>query len=171
MTGAGPIGALCVAVARQRGASEVVATDLQDATLAIATEMGATRTVNVMTGAETMEDYAADKGHFDVVFECSAAPAALRTAIASVRPLGTIVQVGVTGDLPVPINVLVGKEIEFKGTHRFHKEFAEAVRLIDTRAIDVKPIITGTYPLERAIEAFDTAGDRTRSVKVHLTFN
>ncbi|MXN66332.1 alcohol dehydrogenase catalytic domain-containing protein [Stappia sp. GBMRC 2046] len=170
VTGAGPIGALCAAVARQRGATEIVVTDLQGAALAVATEMGATRTVNVSTSADVMEAYAADKGYFDVVFECSAAPAALRTAIASVRPQGIIVQVGVTGDLPVPINVLVGKEIEFKGTHRFHSEFGEAVQLIDTGAIDVKPIITATYPLERALEAFDAAGDRTRSVKVHLAF-
>ncbi len=42
VTGAGPIGALCVAVARQRGASEIIVTDIQDATLAIATRMGQT---------------------------------------------------------------------------------------------------------------------------------
>ena len=119
-----------------------------------------------------MDAYAEDKGYFDLVFECSrgAGCRALGHPSRSDR-LVRIVQVGVTGDLPVPINLIVGKEVELKGTHRFHAEFAEAVRLIDSHAIDVKPIITGTYPLERAIEAFDTAGDRTRSVKVHLTFN
>lgn len=170
VTGAGPIGALCVAVAHQRGASEIIVTDIQDATLAIAARMGATKTVNVAAEGNAIEAYAADKGHFNIVFECSAAPAALRTAIASVRPQGKIVQVGVTGDLPIPINLVVGKEIELMGTHRFHAEFAHAVRLIDSGAIDVKPIITGTYPLDRAVEAFDAAGDRTRSVKVQLAF-
>jgi L-idonate 5-dehydrogenase len=170
VTGAGPIGALCAAVARQRGAAEVVVTDLQDATLAVATKMGATRTVNVATDGAAMEIYAAEKGHFDVVFECSAAPAALRTAITCVRPQGTIIQVGVTGDIPVPLNLVVGKEVELKGTHRFHAEFAESVRLIDHGTIDVRPIITGTYPLEDALTAFAAAGDRSRSVKVQLTF-
>ena len=170
VTGAGPIGALCAAVARQRGAVEVVVTDLQDATLAVAARMGATQTVNVARDGATMETFTADKGHFDVAFECSAAPAALRTAITTVRPKGTIVQVGVTGDIAIPLNLIVSKEIALKGTHRFHPEFAEAVRLIDSGAIDVKPIITGSYPLEQALEAFEAAGDRTRSVKVHLTF-
>ena len=170
VTGAGPIGALCAAVARQRGAVEVVVTDLQDATLAVAARMGATQTVNVGSDGAAMEAFTADKGHFDVAFECSAAPAALRTAITTVRPRGTIVQVGVTGDIAIPLNLIVSKEIALKGTHRFHPEFAEAVRLIDSGAIDVKPIITGSYPLERALEAFEAAGDHSRSVKVHLTF-
>jgi L-idonate 5-dehydrogenase len=171
VTGAGPIGALSAAMARHRGAVEVLVTDIQDATLAVAERMGATATVNVARDAVAMEAFQAEKGHFDTVFECSAAPSALRTAIAAVRPQGTIVQVGVTGDLPVPINLIVSKEIALKGTHRFHAEFAEAVRLIDAGAIDTRPIITATYPQEKAIEAFDAAGDRSRSVKVQLTFS
>ena len=171
VTGAGPIGALCVAVARQRGAKEVIVTDLHDATLTVAAKMGATKTVNVATDTDAMDAYTADKGFFDTVFECSAAPSALHTAIATTRPTGTIVQVGVTGEVPIPINFLVAKEIELKGTHRFHPEFAEAVRLIDTGAIDVQPIITGNYALEDAVAAFESAGDRTRSVKVHLSFD
>ena len=104
------------------------------------------------------------------MFECSAAGPAIRSAIASVRPQGTIVQVGVTGDLPVPINMLVGKEIRYQGTQRFKDEFAQAVRLISAREIDVRPIITGRYPLEDAVAAFNIAGDRSQSVKVHLSF-
>ena len=91
---------------------------------------------------------------------------ALRTAIETVRPLGKIVQVGVAGDLPVSVNLVVSKEIDLKGTHRFHAEFAEAVRLIDSGAIDVGPIITHSYPLERAQEAFEMAADRSRAVKI-----
>ena len=171
VTGAGPIGALCTAVASRRGAAEVVVTDVQDATLATAEKMGATRTVNVAKDAQVMEAYSAEKGYFDTVFECSAAPTALRNGITAAKPLGTIVQVGVAGDLPVSVNLLVSKEISLKGTHRFHAEFAEAVRLIDSRAIDVEPIITDSYPLEQTQEAFAVAADRSRSVKVQLTFD
>jgi len=170
VTGAGPIGALAVAAARHAGAAEIVVTDLQDATLAVAARMGATRTVNVASNPAATEEYSADKGHFDTVFECSAAAPALKTAIAAVRPQGTVIQIGVTGDLPVPINVVVGKEITLRGTHRFHGEFADAARLISTAEIDVKPIITGSYELADAEAAFAAAGDRTRSVKVQLTF-
>jgi L-idonate 5-dehydrogenase len=170
VTGAGPIGALCAAAARHHGAAEIVVTDLQDATLAVAARMGATRTVNVSGGSEAMEPFLAGKGHFDVTFECSGASPAVRTAIAATRPQGTIVQVGLAGEIALPINLLVGKEIALKGTFRFHPEFPEAVRLIDSGAIDVKPIITGSYPLDEALAAFEAAGDRSRSVKVQLTF-
>jgi L-idonate 5-dehydrogenase len=168
VTGAGPIGSLCAAVAAEAGAAEIVVTDLHDATLAAARAMGATRTVNVARDRAAMAAYAAGKGCFHVAFECSAAAPALRTAIETVRPQGRVVQVGVTGDLPVPINLLVGKEIELVGAQRFHAEFAQAVRLIDEGRIDPTPILTGSFPLERAAEAFALAGDRTRAVKVQL---
>ena len=171
VTGAGPIGALCAAVARQRGADEIVVTDLQDTPLQVARAMGADRTINVATDADLLDPYKAEKGHFHVVFECSAAAPALATAIACARPQGRIVQVGVTGDLPVPIQPLVGKELTLQGTQRFrHKEFDAAVAAIASRAIDVRPLITGRYPLEQAQDAFEAAADRTRSSKVHLTF-
>ena len=170
VTGAGPIGSLCVAAAAEAGAAEIVVTDLHDAVLAAAKAMGATRTINVAREGGEIAAFAADKGHFDVSFECSAAAPALRTAIETTRPLGRIVQVGVTGDLPVPLNLIVGKEIELVGSHRFHAEFGEAVRLIDEGRIDPAPILTGSFPVEQAVDAFDLAGDRTRAVKVQLSF-
>lgn len=70
----------------------------------------------------------------------------------------------------MPINALVAKEINVQGTHRFHEEFAEAVEAITSGSIDVGPIITASFPLEEAAQAFAVAADRTKSVKVHLTF-
>ncbi|ORE93559.1 L-idonate 5-dehydrogenase [Stappia sp. 22II-S9-Z10] len=170
VTGAGPIGVLCAAVAREAGASEVVVTDLQDIPLQAAAAMGATRTINVARDGAQMETYAADKGTFDTAFECSAAAPAVRTAISCVRPRGTIVQVGVTGDLPIPINMLVSKEIRYQGTQRFHAEFAQAVEMISSRRIDLAPMISSSVPLEEATDAFALAGNRAKAVKVHLTF-
>ncbi|MGI9485516.1 MAG: L-idonate 5-dehydrogenase [Geminicoccaceae bacterium] len=170
VTGAGPIGCLVTAVLKHAGAAEIVVTDLEEVPLAVARKMGAGRTINVKEDVSALDPYCADKGSFDVVFECSAAEPAIRTAIAAVRPQGTILQVGVTGDLPLPINLIVAKESSFRGSHRFHPEYAEAVRLIDGGEIDVRPIITSSHPLEDAIAAFDTAGDREHSVKVQLTF-
>lgn len=170
VTGAGPIGSLCAAVAAYHGAAEVVVTDLQDLPLEVARKMGATRTLNAATDAADIEAYAADKGYFHVVFECTAAAPAIKSGIAALRPQGRFVQVGVQGDTPVPLNMIVGKEITLQGTHRFVEEFAEAVEIIRTRAIDLGPVVTGSYPLEEALAAFDAAGDRTRAVKVQITF-
>src|SRR4051812_34163470 len=70
VTGAGPIGALTVIAARRAGAREIVATDVADAPLAAAREVGADVTVNVAKG-DALGHYGADKGTFDVMFEAS----------------------------------------------------------------------------------------------------
>lgn len=171
VTGAGPIGALCVALAKHFGASEIVVTDLQDATLKVAAEVGATRTINVATHGSDLKDYEAEKGQFDIAFECSAAEPALRSAILCTRPLGTIVQVGVMGDTPVPFNLLVSKEINLIGSHRFDKEFGQAVELINTQAMVLGPIVTHSLPIAEAVSAMNLATDRAKAVKVQITFD
>ncbi|PTW58974.1 L-idonate 5-dehydrogenase [Breoghania corrubedonensis] len=171
ITGAGPIGVLCIALARHFGAAEIVVTDLQDAVLAVACEVGATRVVNVARDPAGLSDYEADKGQFDLAFECSAAATALRSAIACTRPLGTIVQVGVMGDASVPFNMLVAKELNLIGSHRFDAEFGQAVDLINARELNLAPIVTHSLPVEEAQSAMELARDRSRAVKVHLTFD
>lgn len=170
VTGAGPIGLLTLAAARHAGAAEIIVTDLSDAALARAPAMGATSLVNVAKNPDGLAAWQADKGKVDVVFDCSAAGPALRSAFAAVKPRGTIVQVGVTGDMTIPLNMLVGKEIVWRGSQRFDREFSQAVELISSRAIDVRPIISHAFPLEKATEAFEQAGDRSVACKVQLTF-
>lgn len=170
VTGAGPIGALTVAALRHAGAGHIVVTDLQDMPLAVAGQLGADETINTRTEPERLARYEADKGTFDVTFECSAAAPAIRSAIAATRPTGTLVAVGVSGDVPVPLNLIVGKEIAFVGSHRFVGEYATAAKLIDQRRIDVRPIITGSKDLVDAHSAFEMAGDRTQTIKMQLTF-
>ena len=76
----------------------------------MAKRMGADVTVNTATHAEALERFKADKGRFDVSFECSGHPKAVADTIASTRPRGRIVQVGIGGtDMPIPINAIVAK--------------------------------------------------------------
>lgn len=170
ITGAGPIGALCVAVAAQAGAREIVVTDIFDFTLGIAKAMGAHRTINVGASDAGLRDEVERHGPFDVALECSGAGPAITSAIECLKPRGTLVQVGVAGKTPVPLDRLVGKEITFRGSMRFHEEFALAVAHINHGTIDVKPLITQTMPMEDAVAAIELAADRSRSVKVQLSF-
>jgi len=81
-----------------------------------------------------------------------------------------LVQLGLAGDVSIPQNMVVAKEIEIKGTFRFHEEFGLAVDLINERRVDMKPLLTGVYGLGEALKAFQIAGDRSRSMKVQLSF-
>ncbi|MER8879158.1 L-idonate 5-dehydrogenase [Mesorhizobium sp. M0684] len=170
VTGCGPIGALCILAARAHGAREIVATDVMEGVLAKALEIGADRTINVATNSEELAAYNVDKGSFDVMFEASGNERAVRAGLDVLKPRGVLVQLGLGGDLSIPQNLVVAKEIEMRGTFRFHEEFAIAVDLINRRRVDVKPLLTGIYPLDEAVAAFDIAGDRNKSMKVQIAF-
>lgn len=170
VTGCGPIGVLTIMSARAHGAAEIVATDLADTVLAIARKVGADRTINVASDAPALEALSANKGHFDVQFEASGSAQAVRSGLDVLHPRGLLVQVGIGGDVPVPLSLVVAKEIELRGSFRFHEEFALAVSLINRRAIDPRPLLTGVFPLDEAVKAFDLAGDRSRAMKVQLAF-
>ncbi|QFT34500.1 L-idonate 5-dehydrogenase (NAD(P)(+)) [Labrenzia sp. THAF82] len=171
VTGCGPIGILCILAARRAGADLIVATDLSAFTLSKAEAAGADRVINMAETPEGLEGYFADKGTFDVLFECSGAAPALASGISAMQPGGTIVQLGLGGDMPVPMMALTAKELSLKGSFRFHEEFFTGVSLMQKGLIDVKPFITQTFPLSDAVAAFKTAGDRSQAVKAQIAFN
>ena len=170
VTGSGPIGALVVAAARFHGAAEIVATDVLDEPLAVVRSLGADRTINTAAEPEALAAYGSDKGTVDVVIECSGNGAAFRSAVEVMRPRGTLVQLGLGGEVALPQNLVVAKEVAIVGSFRFHSEFALAVRLIDGGKVDLKPLLTGSYGLEEAREAFEAANDRRHAMKVQLAF-
>lgn len=171
VTGCGPIGVLAILAARRAGAAEIVATDLSDFTLAIARKVGADRTLNIATEPDGLTDYTADKGYFDVLYECSGAAPALAAGIAALRPRGVILQLGLGGDMTLPIMAITAKELELRGSFRFHSEFATGVALMQKGLIDVKPLITHTVSLDQAETAFKLASDRSSAMKVQIAFS
>ncbi len=170
VTGCGPIGVLSILAARRAGAAEIVATDLSDFTLSLARQVGADRIINTKSEPEALAAYSADKGTFDVLYECSGAAAALVGGIAALRPRGIIVQLGLGGDISLPMMAITAKELELRGSFRFHEEFAVGVDLMRKRLIDVRPLITHTVPLADAISAFEIASDRSKAMKAQIVF-
>ncbi|MEM9575696.1 MAG: L-idonate 5-dehydrogenase [Pseudomonadota bacterium] len=170
VTGAGPIGALMTSVVAQANPAELVVTDLHDHPLSIAQKLGAMETINVTNQSEKTDVFTKGKGHFDVVFECTGASAAIRGALEMLRPGGTMVLVGVAGEVALPLNVVVSKEVRMVGTHRFHPEFSDAVQMIDAGLIDVTPIISRTFDASDVAAAFAAASDRSSALKVQLSF-
>lgn len=170
VTGSGPIGTLCVVAARAAGAAEIVVTDLADNALNFAKAVGADRVINMKTTPDALEDYSADKGTFDVLFECSGAPQALAGGIAALRPRAVVMQLGLGGDMSIPMMQITAKELDLRGSFRFHEEFEIAVKLMRSGLVDVKPLISHTLPLEDAEKAFQIANDREVSMKTQISF-
>ncbi len=170
MTGCGPIGALIVVAARRAGAAEIIVTDMGAYPLKAAVAVGADVTINVAEQPDGLKPYTTDKGQIDVLFEASGNERALRGAIDALRPRGIIVQVGLGGEMTLPLNAIVAKELELRGAFRFHEEFAMAVELLNKGLVDVKPLISATVPYRNAAHAFALAGDRTQAMKVLLDF-
>ncbi|MEM9249105.1 MAG: L-idonate 5-dehydrogenase [Pseudomonadota bacterium] len=170
VTGCGPIGLLSVLVAKTAGALEIVATDIAAFTLQKAQSVGAHRVFNVADTPDALAPYGADKGQFDVLFECSGVAAALASAVPAMRPGGTIVQLGLGGDMTLPVQAMTAKELTLRGSFRFHHEFALAVEAMQRGQIDVRPLITETHPMDNALTAFEKAGDRTSAIKVQIAF-
>jgi L-idonate 5-dehydrogenase len=171
VTGSGPIGVLAMVAAKAAGAAEIVATDVVDTPLPTALRMGATAAINVAAEPDRLtSEYGAEKGAFDVMFEASGNQHALTGAFDVVRSGGTIVQIGVGGNFTLPMNVLVAKEFDLRGSFRFHEEFDWAVAMIGSGAVDLSPLLTASFPVECAVEAFDLAADKSRAMKVQLAF-
>ena len=170
VTGCGPIGVLSILAARRAGAAEIVATDLSDFTLALARKSGADRVINTAKAPDALAEYNANKGSFDVLYECSGAASALAASIMAMRPRGVILQLGLGGDMLLPMMAITAKELDLRGSFRFHPEFATGVGLMLKCLIDVKPLITHTLPLERAQDAFTIASDRSQAMKAQITF-
>ena len=133
--------------------------------------MGADTTLNVAADPQALSPYLPDKGTFDVMFECSGSEPALAQGIATVRPRGVVMQLGMGGDMKIPMQTITTREIDLRGSFRFHEEFALAVHLMRTGLVDLKPLISHTLPLDRAVEAFDTANDRRQAMKVQIAFS
>lgn len=171
VTGCGPIGALLIAALRRAGAAHIVAVDLADLPLACALKMGANEVVNLVNEPDGLEKFAANKGSFDVMFEASGSDKALRAGLAVVMPRGVIVSIGLGGDAQISLNMLVAKEIELRGTFRFHSEFAVAVAFLNQGLIDGKPVISDIIAFEQSEDAFKLACDKSKSMKVQIAFD
>lgn len=165
VSGSGPIGLCVVAAAKIMGAASITSTDILPAAMLQARKVGATHTIQI--GKDEVED-----NSYDIVFECSAAPVALSSALQSVRRAGVVVQVGMfaAGPQPIAIAPLVAKEISLRGTFRFNNEITDAVKMLSENPW-IESIITYKFPLVDAVKAFEIAKDGTNSGKVLVKIN
>jgi L-idonate 5-dehydrogenase len=171
VTGAGPIGLLVAMLLKHGGAAEILVTDVADPPLRIAAKVAASRVINVSAEPEALRKLVAEAGGFDIAFECSGHVTGVTASIKAVRACGILMQVGMLGpEVSAPLGEVVVREIDYRGTFRFDREFGEAVDLLVGGSLDVRALLTQQLPFDAANEAFVLAADRSQAMKVQLVF-
>ena len=147
IAGAGPIGLIATQVARARGVTTIVVTDIAPARLAVARRNGATATL------DAREDLGAPQD-FDAFLDCSGVPSAITAGIRSLRPAGRAVLVGTGPDeLTLPFGLVQQRELTITGTFRYANTWPTAISLAATGAVDLDGLITDRFGLADADQA------------------
>lgn len=158
ITGAGPIGCMAAAIARQAGARKVVVTDLNPERLALATRMGATRVIDVSreTISEVQKDVGMKEG-FDVGLEMSGSPSALNDMIDNMAHGGRIALLGIMPErTAVDWNKVIFNMLTIRGVYgrEMYETWYKMTALIQS-GLDISPVITHRFHFSEFQQAFD----------------
>jgi len=168
IVGAGTLGLLALQVLRARGA-RVMVTSRSRRRFALATELGADATHATLEGrlADAARRFAGREG-VDLVVETAGTAEAVTHALELVRPGGRVVLTGLPHE-PTSVSFfsVVRREITLTGSMIYQDEFPEALRLVESGAVQTTPLITHRFGLERIGEAFAAHADPS-SIKVAL---
>lgn len=157
--GVGPIGLMAVAVAKASGAGQVITADVNPYRLQLAERMGADRTVNSASQPLTAALMEATGGEgVEVVLEMSGHPDAIRGGFEAAAPAGRVSLLGIPTR---EVSLDLSRHIIFKGLHiegitgrRMYQTWYQLKGLLDQKRIDLRPLITHTFTLDRYEEAF-----------------
>lgn len=157
VVGCGGVGLNVVQCASLAGAT-VIAVDVNDARLALAKRLGARQTINpTATERVDKEVRKLTDGGVDVAFEVVGNPKTIDLAFNLLRKGGRLVVIGFSHEA-VPINAakLMFYELELVGSLGCGAGlYPEIVALVASGRIDLEPIVSGTFPLDRINEGFD----------------
>ena len=170
ITGAGPIGIMAVAIARHCGARHVVITDVNDYRLALAERMGATRAVNVANRPldGVMKELGMEEG-FDVGFEMSGNPAALREMLRTMNHGASLSLLGIPPEeTAIDWNQVIFKGLVIKGIYgrEMFETWYKMASMLQS-GLDVRPVITHRLGIRDFREGFEIMNSG-RSGKVVL---
>jgi 2-desacetyl-2-hydroxyethyl bacteriochlorophyllide A dehydrogenase len=168
--GAGPVGLLVLAAVAQTGAALIASTDLLDSKRQRALRLGADVAIPADAIDFATRTQEALGGPADIVFDCVAIEASMNQAIDVVDKGGTVVVVGVpAGAIRVRLDLVQDREISVIGTLMYvGEDMRKAISLVNAGVVTARDLVTATYPLDEAAQAFHTSHD-PEHVKVLVT--
>ena len=157
VVGAGMIGLLAVQVLRTRGCGKIIAIDLDDGKLKLASKFGATHTINAGDPdlQKKIRELTSGRG-VDAAFEAVGLPATVKTAIESARKGGSITLIGnLKPQVELPLQAVVTRELTLIGTCASAGEYPACLDLIASGKVNVTDFISATPPLEEGAKWFE----------------
>lgn len=157
VVGAGPIGLFALLAAKQR-CGKIAVADILDNRLALAKEYGADAVVN--TKSQSLEEFTSeftDGNGFDVCIEACGAPETFLACIDSAAFAGNIILIG-NGKRETTFNhsILLKKELNVHGSRNaLRDDFINNIALVAEGKADVMKMVSGIYPMEKAVDAFE----------------
>jgi len=154
--GCGPIGLLILQLARLAGAAEIFITE----------PLLHRRKAALKLGAKELKP----GQRVDVAFEVAGQDEAVETAITAVKPGGTVLLVGIPAEDRTSFTASMArrKGLTLKLVRRMKFTYPRAIRLVERGMVDVRSLVTASFPLDDAQEAFNTA-QRRDGLKIIIT--
>lgn len=160
--GPGLLGLLSTAVAIASGASRVIVVGRGER-LALATRMGAADVVDYEDEDPVagVRDRTGGRG-VDYVFDCTGNVDVISQALGVVRRGGKVALLGLTGGKAAAVSPdkLTLDEIDLLGVRSSPNAYPAMIKLMESGAVDVSPLLTHVYPIDRVDEAFAALASR-----------
>jgi L-iditol 2-dehydrogenase len=156
--GLGPIGLLVAQVAKLAGVSVLFGSDLLDYRVEAGRRFGVDRSINAAR-EDTVRVILEETGGrgVDVAFDAARSSQTPDIACRVARPAGRCVLTGISGaeSDPFPVGVARRKELNIQWCRRFRFNFPAAIELAASGKVDLRGLITHSFPLEKSREAFE----------------
>jgi L-iditol 2-dehydrogenase len=172
--GVGPTGMMHVMLAQSKKFSKIFCFDVNDFRLGFAKKFNITASINSLdeNRKQRILDNTEGKG-VDVAIVATSSLKALEDAIDVVRKGGAVMMFGVPSkDAKIVLNMskIYSKEITLVTSYAASdNDTKEALKLIESSQIDVKQLVTHTYPIEDSQKAFDHARSGDNAMKIIIT--
>jgi len=164
VVGIGALGAIAIRLVRLRSPAAIVAYGVRDEELELAFALGADSVVNVAEVDAEVETRKLVGGGLDVVVETAGAVTAFELSTRIAREGGRIAALGIAGhghELRLPADRIALRDLSVFGSVGYTTAaWARMVGLLRERLVELDPIVTHRYPLERFEDAFALMDDR-----------
>ena len=173
VVGAGPVGLAVIATAGLHGAAQIVALDLDENRLALASQVGATHCITPAVADWKEQVLALTDGYgVDVAVEAVGVPATFDMCTQLVRPGGSVANVGVHGQaVQLDLQDLWIKNINISMGLVNTTTLGMLLKLVAQEKLPVEKFVTHRFALDDVVSAYETFGDaaHTQALKVLIS--